>query len=161
MVKKNNNVAVNLINNAVQLIDNQKQTVIREIKVDDPAIEGLYESVKSFVVVLINNEGNIGVNNLELSLVIKEVLEFAQSFKTLPGEKKKNMVILLLKQIVEKEVNQSNLNDTLKVLILNSVDNIIDPAIELAIYIAKGNVKINKTKVKKIARSICPCLTIN
>ena len=161
MVKKNSNIAVNLINGVVQLMDNSKNTVIKEMSINDPAIEGLYEAVKNFVIVLVDNNGSLGVNNMELSLVIKEVLEFAQSFKKLTGDKKKEMIILLLKEIVETEVNKSELNETLKLLILNSVDNIIDPAIELAIYIAKGNVKINKTKLKKTVRGLCPCLTLN
>ena len=98
---------------------------------------------------MINNEGKVGVNNLELSLLIKEVLEFAQSYKTLTGEKKKELVITLLRHIVQKEVSESQLNETLKTLILSSVDNIIDPAIELAIYVANGNIKINKKALKK------------
>ena len=61
----------------------------------------------------------------------------------------------------KKEVSESQLNETLKTLILSSVDNIIDPAIELAIYVAKGNIKINKKALKKSVSKICPCLTFN
>lgn len=163
MVKKNLNLSLEMNEGVIDIIEsnNETQKIVKSINVNDPAIEGLYEATKNFIKVLEANDGNVGINNIELSLLIKEVLEFGQSYKKLVGEKKKELVTTLLKHIIELEVNNSNLNETLKLLILSSVDNIIDPAIELAIYVAKGNVKINKKAIKKTFRKICPCLEIN
>lgn len=164
MVKKNLNLNVEMNNGIMNIVENIQDSdskVIKTIDINDPAIKGLYEATKDFIIVLEANNGNIGMNNLELTLLIKEVLEFGQSFKNMVGEKKKEMVTVLLNHIIETEINNSDLNETLKVLILSSVENIIDPAIELAIFVAKGNVKINKKAVKKTFRKICPCLEIN
>lgn len=164
MVKKNLNLNVEMNNGIMNIVENIQDSdskIIKTIDINDPAIKGLYEATKDFIIVLEANNGNIGMNNLELTLLIKEVLEFGQSFKNMVGEKKKEMVTVLLNHIIETEINNSDLNETLKVLILSSVENIIDPAIELAIFVAKGNVKINKKAVKKTFRKICPCLEIN
>ena len=164
MVKKNLNLNVEMNNGIMNIVENIQDSdskVIKTIDINDPAIKGLYEATKDFIIVLEANNGNIGMNNLELTILIKEVLEFGQSFKNMVGEKKKEMVTVLLNHIIETEINNSDLNETLKVLILSSVENIIDPAIELAIFVAKGNVKINKKAVKKTFRKICPCLEIN
>ena len=160
MVKKNLSLSLEVNDGAINLVENAEKKIVNNINISDPAIAGLYEATKAFVTIMIVNEGKVGVNSLELSVLIKEVLEFAQSYKQLVGEKKKELVITLLKHIVEKEVNESDLNETLKTLILSSVDNIIDPAIELAIYVAKGNIKINKKALKKSVSKICPCLTL-
>ena len=161
MVKKNLNLSLEVNDGAINIVENAEKKVVNKIDISDPAISGLYEATKAFITIMIENEGKTGINNLELSLLIKEVLEFAQSYKTLTGEKKKELVITLLRHIVQKEVSGSQLNETLKTLILSSVDNIIDPAIELAIYVAKGNIKINKKALKKSVSKICPCLTFN
>ena len=161
MVKKNLNLSLEVNDGAINIVENAEKKVVNKIDISDPAISGLYEATKAFITIMIENEGKTGINNLELSLLIKEVLEFAQSYKTLTGEKKKELVITLLRHIVQKEVSESQLNETLKTLILSSVDNIIDPAIELAIYVAKGNIKINKKALKKSVSKICPCLTFN
>lgn len=160
MVKKNLNLSLQMNEGIIDIIESnqESQKTVKSINVNDPAIKGLYEATKNFIKVLEANNGNVGINNLELTILIKEVLEFGQSFKNLVGDKKKELVITLLKHIIELEIKNSDLNELLKELILSSVDNIIDPAIELAIYVAKGNVKINKKAVKKTFRKICPCL---
>ena len=108
---------------------------------------------------MIQNEGSIVNNNTELLILVKEVLEFAQSYKSLVGERKKQLVIMLIKNIIDIELSKNNVEDILSELIKNSVDNIIDPAIELAIYVAKGNIKINKKVLKKSFRKFFPCLS--
>ena len=160
-ITKNNNIEIEVKDGNINLVENLEKKVLTKINTNDPAVEGLYTATKNFIQILINNNGNVGINNSELSFLIKECLEFGHSYKKSVGERKKQLIVSILKNIIEIEINKEYLNDLLKEQILHSVDNIIDPAIELAIYVARGNVKINKKKIKQGFEKICPCLKFN
>ena len=126
----------------------------KTININDPAVEGLYSSVKIFMSDLIKNEGKLNKNFNNLNILIKETIEFASKYKEVKGAQKKELVLSLLNDIFDTEIENADISDDMKSILELCVDNTIDPAIELALYAASGNISINPSFLKKF----CPCI---
>lgn len=121
-----------------------------------------YLAITVFVEDMISKDGKFDVeSSLLLTKLVKEVVEMANAYKNLKGVQKKDLVMTLVKDIFDKELERAELDDDIKNLINMVVGNSIEPAIDLAIFVANGGIKVDKKKTKKILRSICPCLSIN
>lgn len=130
-----------------------------KITINDEIVKGIYSAAKEFIQSIEkNNKITMGA---ELNNLIKELLEFSDGYKNLKGEKKKELVIVLVKDIFEEESKNLNLSDDIKALISSSIEITLEPAIELAVFVSKGGIKINKNKTKKIFAKLCPCLSIS
>ena len=117
-----------------------------------------YDAIKQFVQAMIKSEGKLDItNSMLLTKLVKEVVELANSYKQLKGNQKKKIIITLMKKVFNKELKSSNLDEGKKTLILLLIDNSIEPAIDIAIYVARGGIKIDK-KTKKCLTNIFPCI---
>jgi hypothetical protein len=61
--------------------------------------------------------------------------------------------MLVLKEIFTKELAEADLDTSVKDMIMNGIELVIEPALEMAVYAAKGNIKINKKKLLNILLS--------
>jgi hypothetical protein len=121
-----------------------------------------YEAITVFVEDMISKDGKFDVeSSLLLTKLVKEVVEMANAYKNLKGNQKKELVMTLVRDIFDKELENADILEDIKNLIKMVVSNSIEPAIDLAIFVANGGIKVDKKKTKKILRSICPCLSIN
>lgn len=154
-------VSVEKNENGLQILTKTQTQVHTTLKVDDEIVRGVYESCRNLIESLKDSEGKVnGENSLLLSTLIKEIIELAEGFKPLKGAQKKELVVILIKDIFEIEMGKLDLDDALKELIMLAVDNSIEPAIDLAIYVAKGGIKLDRTKVKTSCLKIFPCLKL-
>ncbi len=58
--------------------------------------------------------------------------------------------MLLIEKIVEKEISSSDINEDIKNKLLTGIDEVVEPAIELAIRAIKGELKLNQNSVMKV-----------
>ena len=82
--------------------------------------------------------------------LVKELIEFAEGYKYIAGKDKKALAMLIINEIFTKELDESELDEDIKGLIRTGIGYVIEPALEIAVYAAKGNIKINKKKLKKL-----------
>jgi len=128
------------------------------ITINDEIVSGIYEASKEFIQSIEkNNKITMGP---ELNNLIKELLEFSEGYKNLKGEKKKELVIVLVKDIFDEESKKLKLSDDMKLLISSSIELTLEPAIELAVFVSRGGIKINSKETKRIFSKLCPCLSI-
>lgn len=154
-------VSIEKNENGLQILRKTETQVQATLKVDDEIVRGVYEACRNLIESLKNSEGKInGENSLLLSTLVKEIIELAEGFKPLKGSQKKELVVILIKDIFEVELGKLDLDDALKDIIMLAVDNSIEPAIDLAIYVAKGGIKLDRTKVKTSCLKIFPCLKL-
>ena len=119
------------------------------------------DAIKLFVQDMINKNGKFDVqSSLLLTKLVKEVIELADVYKQLKGDQKKQLVLTLVKEVFETELAASDLPEDTKNIIDMIVSNSIEPAIDLAIYVAKGGIKIDKKKTKKMLKKLCPCMSL-
>lgn len=132
------------------------------LKKTDKEAQEAYQAITVFVEDMISKDGKFDVeSSLLLTKLVKEVVEMANAYKNLKGAQKKELVMTLVRNIFDKELERAELPDDIKNLIKMVVGNSIEPAIDLAIFVANGGIKVDKKKTKRIFRAICPCLSIN
>jgi len=129
----------------------RKQKKTKNLDLADKALSGLYSAVRDVISHLIIRKGNwVGINIMRL---VKEVIELAEGYKHISGKEKKNLVMLVLKEIFTNEIAEADLSANIKGLIMGGIELVIEPALEMAVYAAKGNIKINKQKLLGILLS--------
>jgi len=113
-------------------------------------IRGIYTTTRNLVAHLIVSKGQWtkNVHTIVIPLV-KELVEFAQGYKYLAGRNKKELVILLIREIITKELDSSDVDDVVRGLILMGVDATLEPAVDLAVFAASGKIRLNR-KVNKL-----------
>jgi len=127
------------------------KTVEATLDLDDEVLTGIYSAIRDLIAHLIISKGKWeGKVQRSVMRVVKELIEFAEGYKYIMGKDKKTLAMLIINEIFTKELEESELDDTLKELIRAGVGYVIEPALEIAVYAAKGNIKINKKKLKKI-----------
>lgn len=125
---------------------------------NDTNTQEIVNASKELLETLTETGGKINkVNSLQLTLLVKECVEYANSFKKLKGVQKKEVVVVLLNDVFEDLVEESDMDDTIKVIVLDLIETAVEPAIDLAIFVAKQGLKVDKKKVKKFFSKLCPC----
>ena len=144
----------------IMINSDAKTQLCNTLTITDEKVKGVYQASKDFILSLSDNEGKINsTNSIILSTLVKELVEFANGYKSLKGGKKKDLVIILIKEIFEVEVTKMNINEELRSVINLSINNYIEPSIDLAIYVAKGGIKIDTKKTKRTFSKLIPCLS--
>ena len=124
----------------------------------DTNTQEIVNASKELIETLTETGGKINkVNSLQLTLLVKECVEYANSFKKLKGVQKKEVVIILLNDVFEDLVQESDMDDTIKVIVIDLIETAVEPAIDLAIFVAKQGLKVDKKRVKKFFSKLCPC----
>lgn len=130
---------------------NKGRLVEQEIVYDSATLSGVYTAIRNLIAQLVISKGKWeGKTQRFVMVVVKEIIEFSEGYKYLAGQDKKTLVMLVLNEIFNKELDESELDDEIKSLILQGINIVIEPALEIAIYAAKGNIKINKKKLSKL-----------
>ena len=156
----NLSIVKNADDNQIQIISDNEKQICDTLTITDEKVKGVYQATKDFILSLSDNEGKINsTNSIILSTLVKELVEFANGYKSLKGGKKKDLVIILIKEIFEVEVTKMNINEELRSVINLSINNYIEPSIDLAIYVAKGGIKIDTKKTKRTFSKLIPCLS--
>ena len=124
----------------------------------DTNTQEIVNASKELIETLTETGGKINkVNSLQLTLLVKECVEYANSFKKLKGVQKKEVVIILLNDVFEDLVQESDMDDSIKVIVTDLIETAVEPAIDLAIFVAKQGLKVDKKRVKKFFSKLCPC----
>jgi len=138
---------------------NNKVNTLPLVSKNDANTQEIVNASKELIETLTETGGKINkVNSIQLTLLVKECVEYANSFKNLKGVQKKDVVVVLLNDVFEDLVEKSDLEDSIKVIVIELIDNAIEPAIDLAIFVAKQGLKVDKKKIKKFFAKICPCM---
>lgn len=116
----------------------------------DEIIGGIYTTTRNMVAHLIVSKGNWNNNVHSIIMpLVKELVEFAQGYKYINGRNKKKLVVTLITEIITKELEVADVEESIKELILQGVELVLEPAIDLAVF-ASGSIKLNKKALKKI-----------
>ena len=118
-------------------------TVEKQVDLDSKTVTGIYSAIRNLIAQLIISNGKwVGKVQKGVMLLVKELIEFSEGYKNLAGADKKALVMLVLNEIFNKELDESELDDTVKALILQGIDIVVEPALEIALYAAKGNINL-------------------
>jgi len=113
---------------------------------------------KELIETLTETGGKINkVNSLQLTLLVKECVEYANSLKKLKGVQKKEVVIILLNDVFEDLVQESDMDDSIKIIVIDLIETAVEPAIDLAIFVAKQGLNVDKKRVNKFFSKLCFC----
>lgn len=102
--------------------------------------------------------GNITDKKLDLGLVIQWgsiIMQAVEKYPELSGADKKDLVIIVLKRLVEEfDIGESE-GEIIDILIDNAMPIVID----LVVSASKGELGLNKIsmKIKKFFKKICKC----
>ena len=144
-VSKNNDGLI-----VVKQIKNNK-TVETTLDLEDEVLTGIYSAIRDVIAQLIISKGKWeGKVQRGVMRLVKELIEFAEGYKYIAGKDKKVLAMLIINEIFTKELDESELDEDIKGLIRTGIGYVIEPALEIAVYAAKGNIKINKKKLKKL-----------
>ena len=126
----------------------KKKSKKTELDLEDEALNGVYSTIRDVIYQLIKTKGKWeGKVQKCVMKLVKEVIEFTEGFKYIRGKDKKELAMLVLHEIFTKELNESDMTENIKSLIISGIDYVIEPALEIALFAAKGNIQINKKKL--------------
>ena len=79
-------------------------------------------------------------------IVVRETIVTLKKFKKLDFISKKNLVMSLVKLIVNRELKDRNIDEVIKAAILKGIDEVLDPAIEVGIMSMTGELNVKCIK---------------
>ena len=127
------------------------KTVEATLDLEDEVLTGIYSAIRDLMANLIISKGKWESKaNRSVMRLVKELIEFAEGYKYIAGKDKKELAMLIINEIFTKELDESELDENIKQLIKSGIGYVIEPALEIAVFAAKGNIKINKKKLKKL-----------
>ena len=121
---------------------------IKETKMDSPIMNEIKSRAIDLVDSLINNGADWKINDNSLVFnLIKDITKFVNKHKNLSHKEKQELGINTIIKIITDEINKKKLDEDIKKLILNGIDVVVEPALELAIL----------SSTSKISFKDCPC----
>ena len=119
----------------------------KETKMDSPVMTDIKNLACELVESLIKNGADWKINdNVLVFNLVKEVTKFVKKHKNLSHKEKQELGINTLIKIITDEINKRNIEENLKKLILDGVDVVVEPALELAILTATNNISFKDCK---------------
>ena len=82
--------------------------------------------------------------------LVTESMKVVKGYKFLSIDNKKRLVMVLIDKVVEKEIASSKMEEEIKNKLLTGIEEVVEPAIELAIRAIKGELKLNQNSVMKV-----------
>ena len=136
----------NLDNNAISLKTISKKTEkIRKISLNDPQLSNFMTAVKELINSLQSNNCDWKANdNFLLMNVIQHGVVFTKKLKKMKSDKKKQLVLSLILNILDTEVKKNEDLLELKEKIVEGIETVVEPAIELAMMTQNNEFKIPK-----------------
>ena len=134
---------------------------VKEVKITDELFVNLVTAVRELIESLVASKGSWKENNNQyLMTLVKEGMVVVKGYKFLSIDDKKRLLMVLIDKIVEKEIETSDLSDEIKNKLLTGIEEVVEPAIELAIRALKGEFKVNKNSVMSILGLVVSALFI-
>lgn len=136
---------IDISNDTIKVNINKKT---KETKMDSPIMNEIKGQAFELVDSLINNGADWKMNDNSLVFnLIKDITKFVNKHKNLSHKEKQELGINTIIKIITNEINKKQIEEDLKKLILNGIDVVVEPALELAIL----------TSTSKISFKDCPC----
>jgi hypothetical protein len=132
--------AIQILDDIISIRKKSKKSIkVTEVKITDDGFIKLVTSLRELIESLIKSKGSWkNNNNMYLMSVVKEGMTIVKGYKFLSIDDKKNLLMVLIDKIVEKEIESSGLEQDIKVKLLTGIEEIVEPTIELAIRAIKG-----------------------
>tara|TARA_Y100000310_G_scaffold196618_1_gene196702 strand:+ start:480 stop:929 length:450 start_codon:yes stop_codon:yes gene_type:complete len=130
-----------------------KKNMLREHRITLDSLEDLSQLIKAVVEKAVTNGGKWKKSNV-LSLV-KSLIELSETYKYITGQNKKKLVLLVLQGLFKKVMDELNVDDSLREDVMDGIEDIIEPALEIALFAAKGNIKLYKKKLLRKVFGLC------
>lgn len=120
---------------------------IKETKMNSPVINDIRNLSGELVESLIKNGADWKINdNVLVFNLVRDVTKFVKKHKNLSHKEKQELGINTLIKIITDEINKRSVDENLKKLILDGVDVVVEPALELAILAATNNISFKDCK---------------
>ena len=156
--------AIVLMEDVIAIRKKGKNSTIKskEIKITDDNMIKLVTAIRELVESLILSKGSWKANNNSfLMTLVQESMRFVKSYKHLSIDDKKRLLLLVIDKVVEQEIKTSEIQEDIKNKLLTGIDEVVEPAIELAIRALKGELKMDENTIihglKLIVRLIFVC----
>ena len=123
----------------------KKGEIIKKISLKDNQLQDLIKSISKLFESLRENKCDWKANdNFLLMDVVHYGLIFTKKMKKMPSDKKKKLILSLLLNILENEVKKSDELMELKEKIIDGIEIVVEPALELAMMTQNNEFKIPK-----------------
>lgn len=123
----------------------KKSQKIKKIALNDKSLVGLMNAIKELFNSLRENDCDWKANdNFLLMNIVQNGLLFTKSLKKMNSEKKKMLILSLILNVLEKEVQENEKLMELKENIINGIETVVEPALQLAIMTQNNEFKIPK-----------------
>lgn len=146
--------AIQVIHNVIEVRRKGKKNgemKIQEIRITDESLINLVTAIRELIESLVVSKGSWKNNNNQyLMTLVTESMKIVKGYKYLSIDDKKNLLMVLIDRVVEKEIETSEIQEDIKEKLLTGIEEIVEPAIELGIRAVKGELKVNKGSVMKI-----------
>jgi hypothetical protein len=139
---------IKVINETIHIRKQQRNSVkSKEINLDSDSVINLVSALRDLVETLITNKGDWTITeNINIITVVRETIVTLKKFKKLDFISKKNLVMSLVKLIVNRELKDRNIDEVIKATILKGIDEVLDPAIEVGIMSMTGELNVKCIK---------------
>jgi len=139
---------IKVINETIHIRKQQRNSVkSKEINLDSDSVINLVSALRDLVETLITNKGDWTITeNINIITVVRETIVTLKKFKKLDFISKKNLVMSLVKLIVNRELKDRNIDEVIKATILKGIDEVLDPAIEVGIMSITGELNVKCIK---------------
>ena len=154
--------AIQIMGDIISVRKQGKRSIkVKEVKITDELFVNLVTNVRELIESLVASKGSWKANNNQyLMALVKEGMVVVKGYKFLSIDDKKRLLMVLIDKIVEKEIETSDLNDEIKNKLLTGIEEVVEPAIELAIRALKGEFKVNQNSVMSILGLVVSALFI-
>ena len=134
----------------------------KEVRITDDNMIKLVTAIRELVESLILSKGNWKANNNSYVMtLVQESMRFVKGYKHLTIDDKKRLILLIIDKVVQEEISNSEIQEDIKNKLLVGIDEVVEPAIELAIRALKGELKMDENTVihglKLLVRLIFVC----
>ena len=119
---------------------------VNEIKITDDLLTPLTLLIKELIESInVLNGDWIANDNVYLVNIIRECIKILNKYKYLIIEDKKKLILIIIKKIFDKELKKTDeVSNEIKNKLLQGIDEIIEPSLELAIRTLNGEIGVNK-----------------
>ena len=130
-----------------------KKEIIKKIALDDPKLNNFMTAVKDLFNSLQDNNCDWKINdNFLLMNIIQHGLVFTKKLKKMNSEKKKKLILSLILNVLENECKKNEDLNELKEKIVEGIDTVVEPALELAMMTQNNEFKIPKNFVLNVLK---------
>ena len=130
-----------------------KKEIIKKIALNEPKLNNFMTSVKELFNSLQDNNCDWKINdNFLLMNIIQHGLVFTKKLKKMNSEKKKKLILSLILNVLENECKKNEDLNELKEKIVEGIDTVVEPALELAMMTQNNEFKIPKNFVLNLLK---------